>query len=189
MIIYATKQTMERYDLPDDLHPENNVISLFAGLNAGNPLQEWGAKLFYFKRHKCLQICNFASKFTIFMCNLSKKDTDLIGELMGFYLYELYCDDEEMLPAVLNLVGMKPAVFFSKLTDQRMIGTLNSTQRVLEAKNYFDRFYEDGVMDTIELNRQFNFNYVLTYEIDGRKEYLMPNERFRKLVLAAYRGE
>ena len=50
MIIYATKQTIERYGLPDHLHPEGNVVPVFAGRDVGNPLQEWGAKLFYFNR-------------------------------------------------------------------------------------------------------------------------------------------
>ena len=189
MIIYATKQTMERYGLPDDLHPEGNVVPIFAGRDVANPLREWGAKLFYFDRRKCLQVCNFASKFTIFLFDLKKEDIDLIGELLGFYLFELYSDDEEMKLAIIELFGLKPAVYFSKLTDKRIIATLNSTQRTFAADgDYFYRFIEDGVLDTMEINRRFNFDYIITDKIGGKTQYFMPNERFRELVLAEYRG-
>ena len=187
MIIYATKQTIERYGLPDDLHPEENVVLIFAGRDVGNPLQEWGAKLFYFNRRKCLQVCNFASKFTIFLFDLKKKDIDLIGELLGFYLFELYSDDEEMKPAIVELFGLKPAVYFSRLTDKRIIAALNSTQRTFAADgDYFYQFIEDGVLDTMEINRRFNFDYIITDKIDGKTQYFMPNERFRELVMAEY---
>ena len=187
MIVYATKQTIERYSLPDDLQQEGNVVPVFAGRDVGNPLQEWGAKLFYFDRRKCLQVCNFASKFTIFLFDLKKKDIDLIGELLLFYIFELYSNDEEMMPALVELFGLKPAVYFSRLTDRRIIATLNSTQRTFAANgDYFYQFIEDGVLDTMEINRRFNFDYIITDKIDGKTQYFIPKERFRELVLADY---
>ena len=118
---------------------------------------------------------------------MKKKDIDLIGELLGFYLFELYSDDEEMKPAIVELFGLKPAVYFSRLTDKRIIATLNSTQRTFAADgDYFYQFIEDGVLDTMEINWRFNFDYIITDKIDGRTQYFMPNERFRELVLAEY---
>lgn len=187
MIIYATKKTSERYGLPDDLQPDGNVIYPLAVREEGNPLQEWGAKLFYFNRRKCLQVCNFASRFTLFLFNLNKADIDLIGELIAFYIYELYSDDEEMKLALAEMLGLRPKVFFSRLTDKRIIATLNSTQRTFAGDgDYFHRFVLDGELDTMEINRRFNFDYVITVKVDGEKLYLMPTEIFRKQVLEAY---
>ena len=187
MIIYATKKTVERYGLLDDLNPDVKAVPGFAGSEVGNPLQEWGAKLFYFERRKCLQLCNFASRFTIFLFNLGKKDIDLIGELMGFYFYELYCDDDEMTDAIANLYGLKPKICFSALKDKSIIGALNTTQRTFaENDNYLSQFIYDDVIDTLEVNRWFNFEYIITYKIDGKVRDLSPNERFRELVLADY---
>ena len=185
MILYATKKTVERYGLPDDLHPKDNVVPLSVARETGNPLQEWGAKLFYFDGRKCLQVCNFASKLTLFLFDLKKKNVDFIGELIGFYVRELFCDDDEMKLAILSLFGFKPSVCFSRLTDKRIISTLNSSQRsfALDGDNFY-RFIEDGVLDTVEINRCFNFHYPITDKIDGKTQYFMPNERFRELVLA-----
>lgn len=63
MIIYATKQTIDRYGikLPESFQdPVMRQIALdvYNG-EKDNCLLEWGAKLFYFDRHKCIQICNF----------------------------------------------------------------------------------------------------------------------------------
>ena len=94
-----------------------------------------------------------------------------------------------MKPAIVELFGIKPAVYFSKLTDKRIIATLNSTQRTFAADgDYFYQFIADGVLDTMEINRRFNFDYIITGKIDGRTQYLMPNERFRELVLKEYEG-
>ena len=67
MIIYATKQTIERHKivLPQDMHsPIKEMALATVQKESGDRLLEWGAKLFYFDRRKCLQVVNFASKLT-----------------------------------------------------------------------------------------------------------------------------
>ncbi|QOV18188.1 hypothetical protein INP51_09040 [Blautia liquoris] len=69
MIIYATKQTFERYKLklPKELTPPINQIAEAVIENeSGDKILEWGAKLFYFDKRKCIQVVNFASKLTLF---------------------------------------------------------------------------------------------------------------------------
>lgn len=78
MIIYATKQTFERYKLklPKELTPPINQIAETVIENErGNKILEWGAKLFYFDKRKCIQVVNFASKLTLFLVDV--KVTDL----------------------------------------------------------------------------------------------------------------
>ena len=83
MIIYATKQTRERYNLPkienmpNDLKIFNQTI---IEKESGNELLEWGAKLFYFDSKKCLQLVNFASKFTLCKRILKKSIFVLVYE-------------------------------------------------------------------------------------------------------------
>ena len=73
MIYYATKETMQRYKLktPDQLKTE---IAPYAQTiienEQGNRLYEWGCKLFYFDRRKCLQIMHFETKLVVFLVNL-----------------------------------------------------------------------------------------------------------------------
>lgn len=43
MTICATKRTMKRYGLQDELHQDGNVVPIWAGLEHSNPLQQWGA--------------------------------------------------------------------------------------------------------------------------------------------------
>ena len=185
MIIYGTKQTMERYGLSDELHTESNIVPIQIGQEQGNPLHEWGAKIFYFERKKCLQVCNFASKFSLFLFNLKKNDIDLIGELMAFYIYEMYSEDKDMQSALVELLGLRPAVCFSKLTDRRIIASLNAAQRMFAGDgDYFYQFMYDDVLDTFEINYRYNFEYFVTDKIDGKTQYYFPGERFRELVLA-----
>lgn len=77
MIIYATKKTLERYNLklPSQLNPSLRMLTESAiRAESGDGLLEWGAKLFYFDRRKCIQITNFASKFTLFLCDIKVAD-------------------------------------------------------------------------------------------------------------------
>jgi len=100
MILYATKQTIERYKLkmPDGLLPETSTLAhAIIKRDTGSMLCEWGIKLFYFDGRKCLQAVNFASKFTLFLFDLKMADLESIGTQMAQYMFELYADDAEMI--------------------------------------------------------------------------------------------
>ncbi len=87
MIIYVTKQTFERYKLklPEDLKPPmNELAQAVMEKESGDKLCEWGGKLFYFDGRKCIQIVNFASKFTLFLVDVKMKDLlDIGGTFYG----------------------------------------------------------------------------------------------------------
>jgi len=73
MIIYATKLTFERYKLklPAELTPPiDRIAQAVIEKESGDKLLEWGAKLFYFDKRKCIQVVNFASKFTLFLIDM-----------------------------------------------------------------------------------------------------------------------
>ena len=97
MIIYATKQTFERYKLklPSELsHPINMIAQTVIENESGDKLLEWGAKLFYFDRRKCIQVVNFASKFTLFLIDVRVADLENVGDMIAHYLLELYKEDK-----------------------------------------------------------------------------------------------
>lgn len=79
MIIYLTKETMKRYNLEDEE---------VSGLE-DNSLMRWGGKVFNFERRKCLQLCNFASRFTLFLFCAKKKDVLDLDQLIPGYLFML----------------------------------------------------------------------------------------------------
>ncbi len=75
MIIYGTKQTLERYKLklPQEILDEKDDSAQTVLQNeSGDKLQEWGAKLFYFEGRKYIQVVNFDSKFTLFLIDIKK---------------------------------------------------------------------------------------------------------------------
>ena len=68
MIIYTTKLLRERYKLkmPEEFVEDKELLDRLLRTERGNRMLEWGAKLFYFNRRKCIQLTHFASKFTLF---------------------------------------------------------------------------------------------------------------------------
>ena len=70
MILYVTKKTKERLNIPmiNDLSENNRKFATIVYNNEkNNRLLEWGIKIFYMDRRKCLQAINFASKLTIYL--------------------------------------------------------------------------------------------------------------------------
>lgn len=193
MIIYLTKKTIERYDvaMPVDIM---NPVMRSAILNTcrnekGNQLLEWGAKLFYFDHRKCLQLCNFASKLTIVLVDIKKADIDNVGQYIVEYIRDIYSDDKRMTDLLKRWFKEHPIVCFDKITDQRIIGTMNRFQRLYLEDGY--RLYEfidnGGVLRTFELNRKINKDYVMTKTIAGKKEYFFPVEKFAELLKEYYK--
>lgn len=74
MILYVTKETFERFKLkmPEDM--QSKPVALLAqsviDREAGDRFLEWGGKLFYFDRRKCLQVSHFSSKLTFFLVDI-----------------------------------------------------------------------------------------------------------------------
>ena len=71
MILYATKETVKKYGIPmlekfEDKKIREPLIAVREN-EEGKEIFEWGMKVFYFDRRKCLQLVNFSSKFTIFL--------------------------------------------------------------------------------------------------------------------------
>lgn len=190
MIIYATKQTIERYKLklPSELSPPINIIAETVIKNeGGDRLLEWGAKLFYFDKRKCIQVVNFASKLTLFLFDVKVKDLVEVGDMIAHYLLEIYKTDKQMTKAIKKMFEEHTISCFAKLTDKSAISTLNTTQKQFADDGcHFYEFVRDGILHTMEINYIVNFEWLFTMKIDEKTEYIYAGKKFRELVLERY---
>lgn len=191
MIIYATKQTVERYKLkmPDELTDpsvRNFALAVYKQ-EQGDRLLEWGAKLFYFDRRKCIQICNFASKFTVVLVDVKIADLECVGDAVAHYMMDIFSSDAEMLSLLEKLFREYPVACFAKLTDRRIIASLNRMQSVYLADGYrLYEFIEDNVLQTKKLNRHINRDYPVSEKVNGKTQYFFPAEKFATLLKERY---
>lgn len=192
MILYATKQTIERLRLPviNSLPPDvAESARMLMARDQDNPLRSWGLKLFYFDRRKCLQCVNFATKFTIFLFDLKVEDANYIGQYIGEYLLDLFADDPEMSRCLLRMIELDRFFIFAPLKDRSIIATLNNTQTdyAFDGDRFWD-YIKDGILHTRQINHDVNFNYLFTYKSAGKKDFYHPAEIYRELVVSAYSG-
>ena len=190
MIIYVTKETFDKYKLkrPEDLKPPlDELARTVMEKEAGDRLCEWGGKLFHFDRRKCIQIVNFASKFTLFLVDVKLSDLPNIGDYIAEYIFDIYSADKEMLSALERMFEEHRYMCFSKLTDKSIISTLNSTQSRFAEDGYrFYDFISEGILHTKDINRKINYDWLFTMTINKKTDYFYAREKFRELVLDRY---
>lgn len=191
MIIYATRQTIERFKLklPEEMSDPTIGAMARAVIDAeqGDRLLEWGAKLFYFDRRKCMQVVNFASKLTFFLVDIKLDDLPDIGNLITQYLQDLYGGDREMTRLLERLYEESPAIAFSSLKDRGIIANLNHTQTYYLEDGY--RLYDyisDGILHSRKINRDINEKWYFTEKLNGKTEYFNSSKRFAELLRARY---
>lgn len=191
MIIYATKQTIERYKivLPQDMHsPIKEMALATVQKESGDRLLEWGAKLFYFDRRKCLQVVNFASKLTLFLFDVKVDDLAGVGNAIAQYLLDIYSNNATMTKLLKRFFDDYPVVAFDRLTDKRAIATLNHTQLTFADDGYrFFDFIENNVLQTRKINKKVNFDWIFTEKIGGKTDYFYSGEKFEQLLKERYK--
>lgn len=193
MIFYATKQTVERYKLPmpEDIHNPVQELTTEKILSneAGDPMLEWGMKLFYFDRRKCLQLIHFASRMAFFLVDIRIKELHLIGEYLPGYIHDLFYDDKEMGTLIDRWLKEHPIVVYDHLKDRSMIAQLNFTQREFLNDGYtLYEYFKDGILQTRKLNYHYNWSYIPGGKTaDGTRDFRYGAERFRD-VLKSYYG-
>ena len=190
MIIYATKQTIERYKivLPQDMHsPIREMALITLQKESGDRLLEWGAKLFYFDRRKCLQVVNFASKLTLFLFNVKIDDLSAVGNAIAQYLLDIYSNNAVMTKLLKRFFDDYPVVMFDRLTDRRAIATLNHTQLTFADDGYrFFDFIENNILQTRKINMKVNFDWIFSEKNAGKTDYFYSGERFEQLLKERY---
>ena len=188
MIYYATKETLQRYKLKTPEQFESEMAPLVQAVvnrERGNRLFEWGCKLFYFDRRKCLQIMHYETKVVIFLVDLKVKDLENVGDLVAHYLLDMYSGDLDMEQTLKNYFAAAPLVCFDRITDKSdksIITSLNGIQSRWAWDGY--RFYEyikDGILYTIKINRDVN-EMPQTRKVNGKEEWIFPYELFAQTI-------
>ena len=190
MIIYATKQTIERYKivLPQDMHSSIREMALATvQKESGDRLLEWGAKLFYFDRKKCLQVVNFASKLTLFLFDVKVDDLAGVGNAIAQYLLDIYSNNAMMTKLLKRFFDDYPVVAFDRLTDKSAIATLNHTQLTFADDGYrFFDFIKNNVLQTRKINKKVNFDWIFTEKKDGKTDFFYSGVKFERLLKERY---
>lgn len=190
MILYATKETIQRFGIPmiDELSDFNQVLAKkLIEEQTGDPLLEWGIKIFYFDRRKCVQAVNYASKMAIFLFDLKNDEIAYISNAIAQYLLNIFENDKEMEKTLKKFFEDYPFCTFSKISNRSIISSLNHNQ--LEFAGDGDAFYdyiENGVLKTKDINKEFNWEWITTNTINGKKEYIYPAKCFREMLLKRY---
>lgn len=191
MIIYLTKQTVDRYgiNMPEKLDEAKKIETLsLIEASQDKPLFVWGGKLFYLGGKKCLQLVNFASKLSIFMFFVNKSEISSLDLKVLNYLYNLYEQDDQMLKLLDLYRKDLKGLAFGPLKDKRVIATLNKNQREVVDFGIIDEFVEDGMIDSTALNRFQNLT-LASDMINGKRDYIYPLERFEELLKEYYSGK
>lgn len=189
MIYYATKETMQRFKLktPEKMHPSISPLAqAVKQKEAGQRIYEWGCKIFYFDRRKCLQIMHFETKLVIYLVNLKMAERKFTGNAVAQYLMDMYARDEEMCRALEAFFASAPVVIFDRITDRSMITSMNSVLNRWAMDGY--RFYDyisDGILHTKRINRDVN-EMPTTITKDGKKEWIIPYEYFAQTVKSRF---
>ena len=190
MILYVTKKTKDRLNIPmiSDLSENNRKFATIVYENEkDNRLLEWGIKIFYKDRRKCLQAMNFASKLTIYLFDIHNDSIEYIGDAIANYILNIYAEDKEVTKLLKKLFNNHPICVFSNLTDKSIISTLNYNERCyVETYRFYD-YIENNTLKTIKINKDVNFDNLLTIKINGKREYTVPGEYFRELLTNYYK--
>ncbi len=190
MILYVTKKTKERLNIPmiNELSENNRKFATMVyNIEKNNRLLEWGIKIFYMDRRKCLQAINFASKLTIYLFDIRNDSIEYIGDAIANYVFSIYDEDKKVTKLLKKFFSEHPICVFSNLTDKTVISSLNYNERCyIETYRFYD-YIENNVLKTIEINKDVNFDNLLTASINGKKEYVVPAEYFKELLTNYYK--
>lgn len=163
--------------------PSSNTSAAIRFLNGG-------AKLFYFDRRKCLEVANFASKFTLFLVDIKVDDLPGIGSLIAHCVSYIYENDPLMTDLLERYFDKCPILVFLKLTDKSNIAHLNHTLSDFAWDGYrLADYIENNILQSMKLNKYFNTEWPVTRMIDGKKEYVYPAETFAMLLKEHYRKD
>lgn len=190
MIFYATKKTVDTYKIELDFSSNTelqSIVDMVLEKDRDSELFEWGVKLLYFDRKKCLQFVHFASKFTIFLFNIKKKDINNVSIMLENYIMELFKDDVVMLQILPKFLSESPVSCFAKLTNKSIISQLNRNELYFAYSG--DRFYDyihDGILHTVKINKDMNFHSLVTVKKGKQKDFVYPAELFRDILISKY---
>lgn len=189
MILYVTKKTKDRLNIPmisELSEDDKKYITAVYNNEKDNKLFEWGLKIFYMDRRKCIQAINFASKLTIYLFDIHNDSIEYIGDMIANYICLIYDMDEKMDELIGKYLRESPVSVFSNLTNKTVISSLNYNEMCYVNTYRFYDYIENNILKTTEINKDVNFDNILTANINGKKEYIVPAKYFKELLMNYY---
>lgn len=185
MIFYATKETMQRYKLkaPEELNSEMAPYAqAIINKEKGNRLYEWGCKLFYFNRRKCLQVMHFETKLVIFLIDVKISELQFAVNAVPQYLMDMYSSDADMQRALELYITSASFICFDRITDRSIISSMNGIQNRWAFDGYvFYDYIHDGILHTKQINREVN-EMPVTRKVNGKDEWIIPYNFFAETI-------
>lgn len=189
MIFYGTKSLMS------EMHKDGKELSEVGKMieratiekEQGNPLFEWAVNTYCFGELRCTQIVNVASRLTVFVCQHAKDDVRLfvVGFLKG--LIELYGDDEEINDALLKYLKAANQLAYLPLKNRSMQAALNYVKVDIVQNGYGLEMFMINDQFNNRLLNEYVSHYMTPVTIDNVKQYVIPKEYFKTLIMDKYK--
>ena len=166
MIILYTKKLQQFLEIP------GNGIALPERVNED---ELWHGNIFLIQRKKVLQLTHEASRFTIFIHGLTKKDLVDIDKIILQRLKYHLLHEHVPLFEMKYIDAMSSAFSYFKKPNRSVTGTMNNMKAIYE-HTYLSQPNIDDKSITHEINH-------MLFKID--KEYIYPVEVFKEYMLEA----
>ena len=74
-----------------------------------------------------------------------------------------------------------PISVFDALKDKSAIASLNINEEMfLYGGDVLYDYLANGILHSIELNKDYNFDHPVSVKVAGKKKYVLPSEEFKK---------
>ena len=140
-----------------------------------NPDALWHGNVFLHKRKKVLHLCHEASRYTIFIYDVKKKDFENLPFIINEHLNYHIIKDKILLKETQYLLAMSKNFSYFKKTNRKVLGTMNSMKFIFETLCQTENKIDDK-------NFSYKINHML-YQLDG--EYIYPSEVFKSYLKEA----
>ena len=134
-----------------------------------NPDALWHGNIFLYKRKKVLHLCHEASRYTIFIHDLKKKDFENLPAIINQHLHYHIIKDKIPLQDAKYILAISENFSYFKKTNRQVLGTMNNMKLIFETKCQMENSIDDKLFS-------HKINQML-FKMDG--EYIHPSEVFK----------
>lgn len=189
MIYYATKETMQRFQLKTPEKMDSLISPVAQAVKqkeAGQRIYEWGCKAFDFDGRTCLQIMHFETKMVIYLIDWKADEIEYAANAVAEYLLDMYKNDKQMQEALKRFFKSAFHVVFDRITDRSMITSMNSVLNrwAMDGYRFYD-YIDNGTLYTKKINRDVN-DLPMTITKNGKKEWIIPYEYFAQEIKSRF---
>jgi len=130
----------------------------------------WHGNVFLHKRKKVLHLCHEASRYTIFIYNLRKKDFENLPDIINKHINYHIIKDKIPLKEAKYLLAISEKFSYFKKTNRKVLGTMNNMKLIFETLCQTENRIDDKFFS-------YKINHML-FKIEG--EYIYLSEVFKE---------